>query len=66
MKDERSDYILPGSDGRRNGGFRVLLPVPGQQYTKGKPSAVIAMESFEKMHPDVEKRYFDLRYEDFL
>lgn len=31
MKDERSDYILPGSDGRRNGGFRVLLPVPGQQ-----------------------------------
>lgn len=31
MKDERSDYILSGSDGRRDGGLRVLLPVPGQQ-----------------------------------
>lgn len=37
-----------------------------QQYTKGTPATVIAMESFEKMHPDVAKRYFDLKYEDFL
>ena len=39
LKDERSDYIFPGSDGRRNGGFRVLVSAPGQPWSTVRGNA---------------------------